>query len=123
MNKNTLSSHENGLRAEELALQCLIHKNYVLIARRYKKAGGEIDLIMHKNKTLIMIEVKFRKVIYTAAESVTLLKQRRILDTAQKFMMENQDFIKQFPYMRFDVILLNHKGEIHHIKNAFGETE
>jgi putative endonuclease len=117
------TSHENGLRAEDLALHYLIDKNYIFIAQRYKKAGGEIDLIMHKNDTLVMIEVKFRKIIYNAAESVTKLKRHRIIQTAQKFMMENQDFIKQFPYMRFDVILLNHKDEIHHIKNAFGETE
>ncbi len=118
-----LSKHQAGLRAEEITLEYLIQKNYTLVARRYKKSGGEIDLIMCKNNILVMVEVRFRQGLYTAAESVTKLKQMRILQTAKKFMMENEAFIKQFPYMRFDVILLNHKDEIHHIKNAFGETE
>lgn len=122
MKKNTLSHHVKGLRAETFALQYLLHKNYNLIAQRYKKAGGEIDLIMHKNSTLIIVEVRFRKIIYNAAESITKIKQQRIFQTAQKFMIDNPDFIKQFPYLRFDVILLNHEDEIHHIKNAFGET-
>lgn len=123
MKKNVLSKHQAGLRAEKMALQYLIQKNYTLIAQRYKKSGGEIDLILHKNNILVMVEVRFRQGLYTAAESITQTKQMRILQTAQKFIMENEAFTKQFPYMRFDVILLNHKDEIHHIKNAFGETE
>lgn len=112
-------THEKGLEAENAALTYLENKGFVIIAKRFKRRGGEIDLIATKAKSICFIEVRYRKNFSLAAESITPQKQKRLIQTAEKFIQENSDFIKEFPYMCFDVILLNNQKNIRHITNAF----
>ncbi|CAO5682920.1 MAG: hypothetical protein HEEMFOPI_00813 [Holosporales bacterium] len=112
--------HEKGIKGEELALTYFLNKGYSLIAKRYRIKGGEIDLILSDHKTLVIVEVRVRKKWMDAAESIVFLKRQRLTKTAENFIMHHQDMMAQFPFIRFDVVLINKAGDIHHIENAFG---
>ena len=82
---------------------------------------GEIDLVMldrskvHK-KILVFVEVRFRsrQDFGGAAASVTLVKQRRIIRTAQWFR-QNQPTYQNLP-CRFDVIAISGTAKAFNIK-------
>ncbi len=52
---------ELGKRGEELALRTLKRLGYTCIARNYRCALGEVDLIAKDGDTLVFIETKTRK--------------------------------------------------------------
>ena len=69
-----------GRAAEILALLWLTLKGYRLTARRLRNSAGEIDLVMCKGTCLIAVEVKARRELDTAINSVT---QRQVLRIAR----------------------------------------
>tara|TARA_R110002094_G_scaffold120539_5_gene115379 strand:- start:1289 stop:1654 length:366 start_codon:yes stop_codon:yes gene_type:complete len=73
------------------------------IQRNFSAACGEIDLIMQHNKTLVFIEVRYRRTaLYgSAAESVNFRKQQRLCKTAALFLQQNPRY--QSTPCRFDV--------------------
>ncbi|MDX2064664.1 MAG: YraN family protein [Fimbriimonadaceae bacterium] len=49
---------ELGRLAEDRAAEYLLSLGYSLITRRWKRAGGEIDLVAMDGETLVFVEVK-----------------------------------------------------------------
>ncbi len=98
-----------GDAAEVRALTYLQNQGLVLVERNYRVAGGpsrrggEIDLIMRdRDGTLVFIEVRQRSSSDWggAAASVTGVKQRRLIRTAQHYLLR----LAVWPPCRFDVI-------------------
>jgi putative endonuclease len=107
---------------ENVAFDFLKKKNLKKIERNYNCKLGEIDLIMTDNDILIFIEVKYRKNDdwVSAAESVTKSKQRKIIKTAQLFLLQNKKY-KDWN-CRFDVVSIQgtkQDPEIDWIEGAF----
>lgn len=105
---------------EQAAADFLISSGFTLIEKNFTCRGGELDLIMQDQQTLVFVEVKYRQDLQHghAAEMVTPNKIKKLIKTAQYWMM-----IKGYsPYttdFRFDVIAIhNHGGEINWYKNA-----
>jgi putative endonuclease len=105
---------------EQTAADYLIRSGFRLIEKNFTCRGGELDLIMQDQQTLVFVEVKYRQDLQHghAAEMVTPNKIKKLIKTAQYWMM-----IKGYsPYttdFRFDVIAIhNHGGEINWYKNA-----
>lgn len=92
-----------GQVAEQTALAFLTSRGLKLLAQNYRTKTGEIDIIMLDSDTLVFVEVRYRKSnrYGSGAESVTLAKRRRIINTARHFLMK-----KKYGDMRcrFDVI-------------------
>lgn len=107
-----------GDAAEDEALRHIQSEGLRLIKRNYRTKFGEIDLIAEDNKTLVFIEVRFRKndLYGSALESVTVKKQNKITTTARYYLAENN--IGDSRPIRFDVVGITH-NEIQWIKNAF----
>ena len=106
-----------GKRAEWLALIYLLFKGYRPVARRYKCPAGEVDLIVARRNLVVFVEVKYRADRDTAAFSITLKQQSRIIRAAQYWTLKNQ---RNYPQeMRFDAILLAPWRWPMHIENAF----
>ena len=108
---------------ENIALKFLSSKGLKKICRNFQSKMGEIDLIMieHEN-TLVFVEVKFRTNSnwVSAAESVTLSKQRKIIKTAQLYLLQNKKYHNW--NCRFDVVSIQgnkQNPEIDWITNAF----
>src|SRR5205809_4625510 len=77
-----------GKTGEDLACRELERRGYAIVARRYRRRGGELDIIAKDGETLVFIEVKSRQdhAFGNAAEAVGLMKQRRMVRVALDYM-------------------------------------
>jgi putative endonuclease len=80
-----------GKIGEDLACAELERRGYAIVARRYRRRGGEIDIIARDGVTLVFVEVKARegREFGDAAESVTVEKRRRIGLAAMDYVMRH----------------------------------
>lgn len=121
----TLRTVRLGLIGEDLACQELERLGYAVLARRYRRRGGEIDIIARDGDTLVFVEVKTRDGgrFGTGAEAVTQLKRRRLVGTALDYLARHRAV--ECP-CRFDVVSV-HLGErgpdIEVFQNAFSVAE
>jgi|SRR5215213_590523 len=106
-----------GLSAESRAAAYLVAKGYRIVARRFRSAVGEIDIVARRRGTLIFVEVKARERLDDAAESVIVRQQRRIIAAAEAWLATHPDDANLD--MRFDVMLVAPKSLPRHIQAAF----
>ena len=80
-----------GKSGEDLACRELERRGYAIVARRYRRRGGELDIIARDGPTLVFVEVKARggRAYGDAAEAVTPLKRLRIARLATDYMMRH----------------------------------
>ena len=80
-----------GKRGEELAVDKLATLGYTLVARNYRCAYGEIDLIARHGATLVFVEVRTRRgqQFGSPEESITARKQAHLIHAAQNYLQEN----------------------------------
>ena len=113
-----------GLAYEQIALKYLEKKQLILVEKNFHTRFGEIDLIMQDGDTLTFIEVRYRQGIThgSASESVNFSKQKKIIKSAEIFLMQNNGWHLK---SRFDVIaispakLLPYNHQIEWYKAAF----
>jgi putative endonuclease len=113
---------EAGVAGESIALEFLRSQGLDLIERNYRCRGGEIDLVMLQQRTLVLVEVRFRSStdFGGGAASVTWHKQRRLITAARHLMMLRAD-LRRYP-ARFDVIAVSPGAsapQVNWIRNAF----
>jgi putative endonuclease len=118
--KQLSPTQTQGKKAEELALHHLEAKGYRLATINYRTKLGEIDLIMERGDTIVFVEVRERNssAYGTAAETVTLKKQKRIGKAALMFVKEKKLSHRN---LRFDIVSVQNKI-ITHLENAFAPT-
>ena len=75
-----------GRYAETICAWYLRLRGYRILARGYRASAGEIDIVARRGKVLVMIEVKARESITSAAEAVTRRQQERIVMAASQFL-------------------------------------
>lgn len=107
-----------GTEYEQKAAKYLIEKGYFIITQNFRCKIGEIDLIAQDGRYLCFIEVKYRKGIQKGypAEAITTYKIRRIMKTAQYYMLLHN--LPQDTPCRFDAVVIL-DDEITLIQNAF----
>ena len=110
-------SYAAGLAAEFFASVFLILKGYRILAWRCKTPVGEIDLVARRGGTLVFVEVKTRKTMGGALESVTPRMQGRISRAAQYFIARNPGYADM--EMRFDLIAVCPPFFCWHLDNAW----
>src|SRR5713101_2164041 len=98
-----------GKTGEDLACQELERRGYAIVARRYRRRRGELDIIARDGPTLVFVEVKARddRRYGQAAEAVTLMKRRRIRKLALEYMTRHR--LGECP-CRFDVVSIHLDG-------------
>lgn len=109
-----------GTRGEERAAAYLIEEGYEVLARRYRGAGGEIDLVVQRDDEYVFVEVKTREnaVGYTPEERVDAQKRQRLVRAARHYLHHRTGVTDG----RFDVIavvLEPGDGEVEHWQDAF----
>ncbi len=116
----TERTYDKGLAGEGQAVQYLEEQGMRLVRRRYRVAGGEIDVIMLDGETLVFVEVKLRDAGRKGEGlmAVTVAKQRRIVKTALYYLAEHDH---DGP-IRFDVVEVTAEGVLH-IADAFHGKE
>ena len=116
-----------GAVGEDIAEKYLKKQGYKIIEKNYHASRfSEIDIIARHKKLLVFVEVKMRgqNSIMAPAEAVDSAKQRKIVSTANDFLLKSHLTGLQ---PRFDVAevfeetLPNGKKryKINYIKNAF----
>ena len=110
-----------GDEAEDAALKYLVSNGCRLIVAKYRSRVGEIDLIVEDRGTLVFVEVRYRSDTSrgTGAETITATKQRRIIRTAEYFLINHKQY--QDSACRFDVISMTDSmaDSLDWIKRAF----
>lgn len=112
-----------GRQAEQLACRHLTRHGLTLITSNYRCKHGEIDLIMRHDDMVVFIEVRYRRHARygSALESVTPVKQQRLIRTARHWLQHNLH--EHTKAMRFDVISLqpqhDNQPEVIWIQDAF----
>ncbi len=115
------NNRTTGAYGEELAARELTKKGYQILEKNYRGIFGEIDLIARSGDTTVFIEVKYRKGTAKGLprEAVDKRKQKRIIETANQYIMERNLEDNSF---RFDVAeILETEGRLlfNYIENAF----
>src|SRR5438132_10646928 len=95
-----------GKTGEDLACAELERHGYAIVARRYRRRGGELDIVARDGKTIVFVEVKAResRAFGAAAEAVTRLKRQRITGLAVDYLMRHH--LSDCP-CRFDVVSIH----------------
>jgi putative endonuclease len=112
-----VAAFRTGLSAESRAAAFLMAKGYRILAKRFRTAHGEIDIVARRRNLIAFVEVKARAGLDEAAFAVTPRQQARIIDTAQGWLVahpEHADF-----ELRFDVILIAPRHLPRHLLAAF----
>ncbi len=78
-----------GRRAEWLAAALLMAKGYRILARGYRVAGGEIDIIALRGAAVAFVEVKARPDLDAAATAITPVKIARLSRAARVWLVAN----------------------------------
>ena len=116
-NAQRQAAFRRGLSAESRAAALLLAKGYRIIARRFRTAVGEVDIVARRGRSLVFIEVKARERLEDAAEAVTERQRRRIIAAAEVWLAAHPEDLLQ--NIRFDVMLVAPRRWPQHIVGAF----
>ena len=103
--------HSLGEWGEEAACRFLEMCGYRCLDRRFRRPGGEIDLVMAKARCLVFAEVKTRgpRCCIPLSETVTRQQLFRLRRMARVWLFEHQETVWQS--YRFDVVLVAYGGD------------
>jgi putative endonuclease len=118
MSRNRIALGKTG---EDLACGELERRGYVIVARRYRRQRGELDIIARDGETVVFVEVKTRhdQAFGGAAEAVGFVKRRRMARLAMEYVLRHD--LTKCP-CRFDVVSIHFDQErpvIEVFRNAF----
>jgi len=112
-----LSTREEGLRGEEMAIKTLKRAGYKIVERNHRNPLGEIDVIAEEGGSLVFVEVKRRnsRSFGEAICAVDEQKKRHLVRAALLYMKMHHCFDRR---VRFDVIGID-ENRTKLVKNAF----
>lgn len=110
-------SYQAGYAAEAAVERHYQRLGREICARRWRGSAGEIDLVARDGAEVIFIEVKQSRSHRTAAEHLTPRQMERIYGAAAEFI--GGEPAGQLTQVRFDVALVDGRGEIEIVENAF----
>ena len=120
-----------GDKGEEVAFLYLKNNGYKILDRNYENRFGEIDIIAQKDKEIIFVEVKTRRVERDKIEgdelyperNVDWKKQGKLIRAAEYYLIENKypdDTSWQIDVIGVELDEEIRKANLRHIKNAVG---
>lgn len=111
-------SYHAGQAAESQVAADYERRGFAIAHRRWRGAGGEIDLIARDGDGLVFIEVKKSTSFEKAAARISRKQIERIYASAAQFLENEPD--GQLTNVRFDAALVDGSGAVQIIENAFG---
>lgn len=112
-----ISAQKKGIYAEALAVFALRLKGYKILERNFKTKLGEIDIIAIKRDLVAIVEVKARKTVVEAVDSVSYISQQRIYDAADLWLAKQKN--AHLLSLRFDIIAVEPWRWPVHFEDAF----
>ena len=112
--------NELGKRGEELAINYLQNKGYLIVEKNYRFHKAEIDIIAHKENVLIAVEVKTRTTSsFGNPQDFVNQKKIQLLVKAMNNYVEEKDSNVEVRFDIIAIVLQNNVIEIEHLKDAF----
>lgn len=111
-------SYRAGLAAEEAVERHYSRAGLAVAARRWRGLGGEIDLVLRDGASLVFVEVKQASTHAAATWRVSERQMARVMSAATEFLAGEPRALDTD--MRFDVALVDSRGMIEVIENAYG---
>lgn len=108
---------QSGQAAEDAVARLYERGGHTIAARRWRKGGGELDLVFRTGDTVVFTEVKKSRDFASAAASLSERQILRLRMGAAAFLASEPK--GELTECRFDVALVNAHGEIHIHENAF----
>lgn len=109
-------ARELGLFAEQQACDIYVRKGYTVLERNWRLGKTEIDIILQKDNTIILSEVKARSGRdMDALSAVTIDKRKRMVRAADSYIRRLKG---DFKY-RFDIVTLT--GDVNNFEIEFFE--
>lgn len=119
--KNKPSNYKTGHFCETLAQVYLMFKGYLPVAKNYVvgrgTGAGEIDLIMKKGNTLVLIEVKKRPSYSSGLHAISIENQTRIVRSSAAFLGKHPRYAACS--VRYDAVVLTPWSWPKHLKEAW----
>ena len=107
---------EQGRQTEQACCEYLQQQGLKLLEKNFHGRHGEIDLVMLEGKTLVFVEVRYRKNNDYGGPlaSITAQKQRRIAATAELYLQQQP----KYKNARIDVVGMAQKPQNSHTTSA-----
>ncbi|MDN5559640.1 MAG: YraN family protein [Ruaniaceae bacterium] len=111
---------ETGKRGEQIAVDDLAGRGYLILARNVRMKGGEIDIVVRDPRgPIAIVEVKTRSSTRfgTGAEAITPVKYARLRRLAGQWLRENPQRCEA----RIDVVSIlldGHRYTLEHIEGV-----
>ncbi len=97
------AAEQRGRRAENIAAWWLRLHGWSILAKRARVAGGEVDLVARRGRTLAFIEVKQRATEEAAAWSLDQYRLRRVAVAAEQLALR---YLRPGDLIRIDALFL-----------------
>lgn len=116
------SAKATGIEAETIARDYLVQRGLIFIESQFYTKGGELDLVMRDQDTLVIVEVRYRDSDQygSAEESITPHKKRKIIFATKCYLSRNPAWNNHD--VRFDVVGITKKAgriNINWLEHAF----
>ena len=112
--------NELGKFGEELAVEYLLEKNYIILENNWRYQKGEVDIIAQKGNVLASVEVKTRSTKeFGDPQDFVKPKKIKLLVTAMNEYVIQKDLDVE---VRFDIIAITKTQsdfDIEHLEDAF----
>ncbi len=116
--KGSVSYHA-GQAAENSVAADYESRGFKVCHRRWRGAGGEIDLIVRDAQGLVFVEVKKSQTFDSAAARISKRQIDRICASAAQYLAREPS--GQLTNVRFDAALVDATGAVQIVENAFGQ--
>ncbi|MBI2603607.1 MAG: YraN family protein [Deltaproteobacteria bacterium] len=106
---------QKGSGAEEFVARALKAKGWKVLARNFRRVGTEIDIIAHKGRTLIFVEVKERQSFPCTGRDLEQLlpsRKRHALQRGAVCFLSWDRSLPTWDYSRLDLAIVSRaKGQ------------
>lgn len=106
-----------GRDAEGRAAAALEAAGWEVKLLRARTKAGEIDIVAEKDGLLVFVEVKARRSLGEAAEALSARQQARLLKAAEILLAQHPEWGRNGA--RFDVMVVDARGTVRRIRDAF----
>jgi putative endonuclease len=111
-----LRAYQSGLAGEACVEQSYCGRGYDIVARRWRGASGEIDLIFEKDGGYVMVEVQCSTSHETALLKITAQQMGRVASSSLDFLAKHD--LPLETDLRIDVALVDNFGRVETMENV-----
>ncbi|WP_233898592.1 YraN family protein [Tenacibaculum piscium] len=109
-----------GEKGEQLAIEYLQKKGYVIVEKNYRFKKAEVDIIAKKSDTLIVVEVKTRSSSYFGnPQDFVNPKKIKLLVYAMNHYVHQKNIDLEIRFDIIGILQTNNTFKIEHIEDAF----